>query len=249
MTIKISNLTVKRGEQSILSNLNLDLPTGEIIGLIGPNGAGKTTLLEVITGRLAYNSGTIQVGEKIVIDDPLSVRRSTSFATTPSGVTLNLTGLDYLEIVAAVEMYAAPTKLQLDLMKVIDFDPNLLRRRMSSYSHGELKKISIIASLNENASLFVYDEIFNGLDLPSLKAMKTFFRDFSTEDRTIIVCSHFLQILFDWCDRIVLLNEKTIQNTWPPEDLEKFNGDYVLFEDQALVLYTENRQADVTSAR
>ena len=175
MTIKISNLTVKRGEQSILSNLNLDLPTGEIIGLIGPNGAGKTTLLEVMTGRLAFNSGTIQVGEKIVIDDPLSVRRSTSFATTPSGVTLNLTGLDYLEIVAAVEMYAAPTKLQLDLMKVIDFDPNLLRRRMSSYSHGELKKISIIASLNENASLFVYDEIFNGLDLPSLKAMKTFF--------------------------------------------------------------------------
>ena len=59
--IRIRNLTKTFPHQTVLKNLNLDLPAGEMIGIVGPDGAGKTTLMRLIGGLLTPTQGSIEV--------------------------------------------------------------------------------------------------------------------------------------------------------------------------------------------
>jgi ABC-2 type transport system ATP-binding protein len=62
--VKITNLTKKYQNKSALSNINLTLERGRIVGLLGPNGSGKTTMMKILTGVIRDYEGTVTIGEK-----------------------------------------------------------------------------------------------------------------------------------------------------------------------------------------
>lgn len=230
--INIEGLDVWRGDKAVLKDVNVKLNSGQIVGVIGPNGAGKTTLMEAIAARLPYKEGSINANGAEVADTILKTRSSVSFATEPLGLSLALTGRRYLDFVAAIEGYRALTSNQVDFAGLTDLADHL-DRPMKTYSHGMLKKLSVAASLNDAASIYIYDEIFNGLDILSLQAMKGFFKNIAANGKLIIICSHFLQILFEWCDEVVLVNNQTIAKHWDTHELEIYAGDYNKFQDDA----------------
>src|SRR3954471_13921886 len=104
--LSIRGLTKRFGAQLAVENLSLEIPPGQIVGFLGPNGAGKSTTLKMLTGMLAPTSGTATICGHDLGREPIEVKRHVGFVPESGAVFESLTGLEYLEMVAA--LYAIP---------------------------------------------------------------------------------------------------------------------------------------------
>ena len=104
--IKIQQLTKRFGNQLAVDALSFEIPAGQIVGFLGPNGAGKTTTLKMLTGMLGPTSGTASICGFDLQRETLEVKRRVGFVPESGAVFESLTGLEYLEMVAA--LYSIP---------------------------------------------------------------------------------------------------------------------------------------------
>ena len=104
--ISLQQLTKRFGAQTAVADLTFEVPAGQIVGFLGPNGAGKSTTLKMLTGMLAPTSGTATVCGFDLLRETIEVKRNVGFVPESGAVFESLTGLEYLEMVAA--LYAIP---------------------------------------------------------------------------------------------------------------------------------------------
>src|SRR6185369_7728735 len=104
--IAIKQLTKKFGTQVAVDALSFEIPAGQIVGFLGPNGAGKSTTLKMLTGMIEPSDGTASVCGFDLRTEALEVKRRVGFVPESGAVFESLTGLEYLEMVAA--LYAIP---------------------------------------------------------------------------------------------------------------------------------------------
>src|ERR1700679_2938563 len=104
--ISLQTLTKKFGNQTAVDALTLEIPAGQIVGFLGPNGAGKSTTLKMLTGMLAPTSGRATICGFDLEKEVIEVKRHVGFVPESGAVFESLTGLEYLEMVAA--LYAIP---------------------------------------------------------------------------------------------------------------------------------------------
>jgi ABC-2 type transport system ATP-binding protein len=104
--ISLQQLTKRFGAQTAVDGLTFDIAAGQIVGFLGPNGAGKSTTLKMLTGMLEPSSGTATVCGLDLQKDILEVKRRVGFVPESGAVFESLTGLEYLEMIAA--LYAIP---------------------------------------------------------------------------------------------------------------------------------------------
>src|SRR5580692_9527961 len=100
--ISLQGLTKRFGTQTAVDALSFEIPAGQIVGFLGPNGAGKSTTLKMLTGMLAPTSGTATICGFDLLQDTLEVKRRVGFVPESGAVFESLTGLEYLEMVAAL---------------------------------------------------------------------------------------------------------------------------------------------------
>jgi len=106
--ISVQQLTKRFGGQIAVSELSFEIPAGQIVGFLGPNGAGKSTTLKMLTGMLAPTSGTATICGFDLQRETIQVKRNVGFVPESGAVFESLTGLEYLEMVAA--LYAIPVE-------------------------------------------------------------------------------------------------------------------------------------------
>ncbi len=104
--IVLQKLTKRFGTQKAVESLSFEVPAGQIVGFLGPNGAGKTTTLKMLTGMLEPSEGTASVCGHDLRRETLEVKRRVGFVPESGAVFESLTGLEYLEMVAA--LYGIP---------------------------------------------------------------------------------------------------------------------------------------------
>src|SRR6188768_3792713 len=104
--IFLQQLTKRFGTQTAVADLTFEIPAGQIVGFLGPNGAGKSTTLRMLTGMLAPTSGSAKVCGFDLQSETIEVKRNVGFVPDSGAVFESLTGLEYLEMVAA--LYAIP---------------------------------------------------------------------------------------------------------------------------------------------
>jgi ABC-2 type transport system ATP-binding protein len=100
--IVMQHLTKRFGTQTAVDDLSFEVPAGQILGFLGPNGAGKSTTLKMLTGMLEPTSGTATICGFDLLREPLEVKRRVGFVPESGAVFESLTGLEYLEMVAAL---------------------------------------------------------------------------------------------------------------------------------------------------
>src|SRR5215510_2189421 len=100
--ISLQRLTKRFGTQTAVDALSFEVPAGQIVGFLGPNGAGKTTTLRMLTGMIEPSEGSATVCGIDLRRDPLEVKRRVGFVPESGAVFESLTGLEYLEMVAAL---------------------------------------------------------------------------------------------------------------------------------------------------
>ncbi len=205
--LHIDNITVTIQSNIILENLSLQIEEGSIVGIVGLNGAGKTTLLNSIFGLIPSQKGNI-----IWKGKPISSADIT-FIQTENFFYSNITGKEYLSIFKKMNPF-----FRIDKWNQLFELP--LNQLIESYSTGMKKKLALMAGIGMNRKVIILDEPFNGLDLQTNQLMKKIIAMLKEQGKTIIITSHILEVLFNICDAICLLENKHIEATFSKNEFE-----------------------------
>jgi ABC-2 type transport system ATP-binding protein len=211
--IELHNLTKEFGPQVAVRNLNLEIPAGQLVGLLGPNGAGKSTTIKMLTGMLLPTSGTAEVGGFDVVEDPLNVKRIIGYVPETGAVFESLTGWEYLQLVSALYHISDDEATQRieRFGQFFDLTRSTLQdKQLSAYSKGMRQKVVITAALLHNPKVVFLDEPLNGLDANAALSLKTLITSLAHEGKTIVYCSHILDVVERICERVVIIHEGRI---------------------------------------
>ena len=206
--IEIKNLTHSLGDKKILDNVNLILNKGSVMGLVGINGAGKTTLLRLISGVYVADEGEILCDGTSIINE--EARKSIFFLPDDPYYTLHTTG-----------------KSLFDMYKVFypDIDRPTFEKYMSefgldekkpirNFSKGMRRQLYVALALSVKPDYLLLDEAFDGLDPLARLAFKRAINSLVEENETaVIISSHSLRELEDFCDCYALIDKKTVASS------------------------------------
>lgn len=216
---KVEHFGVTRGNTVILDDINLHIHCGELTAIIGPNGAGKSTLLKAILGEIPHNgdlkyldAAGLHTGHPIIgyvpqrlefdLGSPISVLDL--FAASQTGVPVWITHSRQLK-----------KRTRSNLARVQA--EHLLDRRLGALSGGELQRILLALALDPIPDLLLLDEPVTGVDQRGMELFYHMVSDLRHQfDLSIILISHDLNLVAQYADRVVLLNQ-TVQCTGTPE--------------------------------
>jgi ABC-2 type transport system ATP-binding protein len=196
------------GSKQALADLNLRVEPGEIVGFLGPNGAGKSTTVKILTGLIQPSSGRAIVAGFDVTAQPLEVKKRIGYVPETAALYDVLTAAEYLELVACLHhvdprVAAARRNELLDLFGLGDAQ----HQRMTEYSKGMRQKVAITAALLHRPEVLFLDEPLDGLDANAAAVVKELLKRLASQGRTILFCSHILEVVERVCSRIVIINE------------------------------------------
>lgn len=214
--IKIDNLSFSYLQNPpILANLNLEIFTGEKVGIIGPNGAGKTTLFLSICGILSP-LGHISVFEKPII--PGAFRPEIGFVfQNPDDQLFSPTVWDDVSF-GPENMGLSPQEVAQRVQEALGLTgvSPLKNRIPHQLSGGEKCMVAIASVLSMQPKLVLYDEPSANLDLKARRRLINFLQ-YSQE--TILLSSHDLELVLEVCDRVILINQNTIIADGNPQEI------------------------------
>jgi branched-chain amino acid transport system ATP-binding protein len=224
MILEVKEVSKRFGGLQALTEVNFDLPEGQILGLIGPNGAGKTTLFNVINGVYAPNSGRIIFRGEDVTGAP-------SFAMARRGlarahqVVRPLSDLTVRENVMVGACFGreghglrAARRLAEDALGRV----KLLDRAdqpAGSLNVAQKKRLEMARALAAKPYLLLLDEVLAGLNPSEIAAMMETVRAIRDDGVTILMIEHVMQAIMSISDRLLVLDYGTLIATGAPEEV------------------------------
>jgi ABC-2 type transport system ATP-binding protein len=220
--IVLKGLTKRFGTRVAVEGLSFEVPAGQIVGFLGPNGAGKSTTLKMLTGMLEPNEGTAAICGFDLRADAIEVKRHVGFVPESGAVFESLTGLEYLEMVAALYGIPAPAARARIEQFIAFFDlgfDTLTEKLLGAYSKGMRRKVVITAALLHNPPVVLFDEPLDGLDANAAVGFKTLIHTLAREGKTIVYSSHILDVVERVCDRVIIIDKGRLLVDGAPEAL------------------------------
>ncbi|HEU5070740.1 MAG TPA: ABC transporter ATP-binding protein [Verrucomicrobiae bacterium] len=225
--ISVQQLTKVFGSQTAVDALSCEIPAGQIVGFLGPNGAGKSTTLKMLTGMIEPTRGTARLCGFDLRDDLLEVKRRVGFVPESGAVFESLTGLEYLEMVAA--LYGIPEDAaRVRIRQFIAFFDlsfeTLTDKLLGAYSKGMRRKVVITAALLHNPPVVFFDEPLDGLDANAAVGFKALIQTLAREGKTIVYSSHILDVVERVCDRVIIIDKGRLLLDGKPDELVAAHG-------------------------
>ncbi len=223
--IETTRLTRSFGPKVAVRNLDMSVQPGEIVGFLGPNGAGKTTTVKVLTCMIKPTSGSARVAGFDVGRDPMEVKKRVGYVPEAGALYETLTAEEYLGMVAnlhGISAGRADTQIRefLGLFEILA----ARNQRLVEYSKGMRQKVLISAALIANPEVLFLDEPLNGLDANAALVVKELLRELASQGRTILFCSHILEVVERICTRIIVINEGRMITEGRPEEIAAATG-------------------------
>ena len=206
-----------------LHNVDFTLRQGEIHALMGENGAGKSTLIKILTGVYPMDGGTVSVeGEKVHIASPQDAQNS-GISTVYQEITLcpNLTVAENMFIGRGKGL----TVKQKDYEKRADEIlgnlqiPARARQQLGNCSLAVQQMVAIARAVDMQCKVLILDEPTSSLDDKEVNMLFTLMRDLKSRGVGIIFVTHFLEQVYEVCDRITVLRNGELVGEYLVEDL------------------------------
>ena len=200
--------------KKIVSNVSIEVNTGEVIGLLGPNGAGKTTCFYMITGLISPESGKIYINKKNITDLSIDERANLGIgylAQEPSifrGLSVNDNIFSILEQREDINDKEKKEKLS-NLLKTFNIEH--IRNTLGiSLSGGERRRAEIARALASDPKFILLDEPFAGIDPISVIDIQEIIKKLKNNKIGILITDHNVRETLDVCDRSYILNNSKI---------------------------------------
>lgn len=205
--IKIRELTHAFGKKIVLYNINLDVPDGTILGIVGINGAGKSTFLRLLCGVYNIESGSVSF-DNLSPSDAMA-RKDIFYLPDDPYYTSSMTPNKLFE--AYKVFYPNIDRAIFDeLISKYSIDP---KSPVKNFSKGMKRQMFIALALAVKPKYLLLDEAFDGLDPLSRKIFKEAIISLVEEENTtVLISSHSLRELEDFCDKFVLIDATVIKS-------------------------------------
>lgn len=198
--VEIKNLYKSYDKKVVLKDINLNIPSGKIIGLLGKNGAGKTTLIKLLNDLLTPTSGEILInGNKVGVE----TKKIVSYL--PERTYLNKQ-MKVSEVITFFEDFYDnfDSNKAKKLLKDLDLD---IDEKLSKMSKGMQEKVGLVLVMSRNADLYILDEPLGGVD-PATRdyILDTILSNFN-ENASVIISTHLISDIERILDEVVFIDK------------------------------------------
>ncbi|MDA0206598.1 MAG: ATP-binding cassette domain-containing protein [Acidobacteria bacterium] len=223
--IEATNLSKRFGETVALDGLSFTSRNGRIVGLLGPNGAGKTTALRILYGLLKADSGAVTIDGSDVESNKLEARRKIGALPDIQGLYPRLTARENIYYFGRLHGIDEKTLKRRTGKLIEQFDMgSIADRSAQGFSHGERMKTSLARALVHDPPNVLLDEPTNGLDVPSVRALRQVISNLRSDGRSVIFSSHVMQEVAALCDDIVIVARGKAVAVGSPDDIRRQAG-------------------------
>jgi ABC-2 type transport system ATP-binding protein len=210
LTKKFSNLTA-------LSNVNLTLERGRIVGLLGPNGSGKTTLIKLINGLLVPNAGKLLIDGK---EPGTETKKIVSYLPEKTYLP------EWMKVSEAIRFFGDfyedfDQKKAYDMLERLHLDPN---RKLKTLSKGTKEKVQLILVMSRKADLYCLDEPIGGVD-PAARdyILNTIISNYN-ENATVIISTHLIADIEKVLDDVIFIKDGNVTLQSSVDDIRSKEG-------------------------
>lgn len=241
VAVEVHDVTVAYHRRPVLWDVDLLIPSRQLVAVVGPNGAGKSTLLKAILGLVPLASGRIEVfgrplrrARKLV--GYLPQRESVDWDFPVDALDVVLMGR-YGRLGWVRRPGREDRRVALEALEQVGMS-GLARRQISQLSGGQQQRVFLARALAQQAMLYFMDEPFAGVDAATEAAIVRVLRSLRAEGRTVVAVHHDLQTVPDYFDHVVLLNQRLVaagptREVFTPENLQKTYGGRLTLLDEA----------------
>ena len=197
--LEIKNLNKSYGKKQALTDVNLNLERGRIVGLLGPNGSGKTTMIKLINGLLTPNSGSITVdGNKIGKESRIAVSYLPDKTYLPDWIKVN----DIIKMFSDFYENFDPAKA-MDMLSKLNINGN---ERLKTLSKGTKEKVQLILVMSRNAKLYLLDEPIGGVDPAARDYILNTIITTYNPDASVVISTHLISDIERVLDEAIFIN-------------------------------------------
>lgn len=240
--IEVHDLTVAYQKKPVLWDIDFSLPKGNLIGLVGPNGAGKSTLIRAIMGLVPLLSGYVKIFGGSFKDNRHLVgyvpQRESVDWDFPISVLDVVTMGCYGRLSTLSRPSKADIQLAMDSLEQVDMVP-FAERQISQLSGGQQQRVFLARALTQDASIYLMDEPFAGVDAATEMAVIQLLKELKNRGKTVLVVHHDLQTVREYFDWVMLLNLRLVNfgptsEVFTEENIQKtYGGKLVMLAEAA----------------
>ncbi|MFT3857165.1 MAG: sulfate ABC transporter ATP-binding protein [Aquabacterium sp.] len=224
MSIEVKNLVKRFGAVTVCDNLNLNIPSGELVALLGPSGSGKTSLLRIIAGLETPDSGSVLFNGEDATH--VAVReRQVGFVFQHYALFGHMTIFENVAFGLRVRpKETRPSEAQIrakvtDLLKLVQLDW-IADRYPHQLSGGQRQRIALARALAVEPKVLLLDEPFGALDAKVRKELRRWLRRLHDEMHiTSVFVTHDQEEAMEVADRIVVMNQGRIEQVGTPDEV------------------------------
>lgn len=230
--IEIHDLSVAYGQRPVLWDVDASIPSGALCAIVGPNGAGKSTLLKTVLGLIPPTNGAITIFDEQINTARHKIayvpqRESVDWDFPVSAIDVVLMGR-----YGHVGWFRRPRKADKEIahecLEQVGMS-EFAHRQIGQLSGGQQQRLFIARALAQDATLYLMDEPFAGVDTTTEQAIIKIMRKLRSDGKTIVTVHHDLQSVPEYFDWVMMLNFRLIaagpvSAVFIPENLQKTYG-------------------------
>jgi len=224
MSIEVKNLVKRFGQTTVCDNLNLNIPSGQLVALLGPSGSGKTSLLRIIAGLERPDSGSVLFNGEDTTH--VAVReRNVGFVFQHYALFGHMTIFENVAFGLRVRPKdTRPSDAQItakvtELLKLVQLDW-IADRYPHQLSGGQRQRIALARALAVEPKVLLLDEPFGALDAKVRKELRRWLRRLHDEMHiTSVFVTHDQEEAMEVADRIVVMNQGRIEQEGAPDEV------------------------------
>ena len=206
--LEVQHLRKEYRNLTAVKDLSIRLEQGDIFGFIGPNGAGKTTTIKILATLLRPTAGRATIDGMDVVRDPEAVRGIIGYMPDFFGVYDDIKVWEYLDFFAAA--YKIPRAKRPGIIDdVLELTDLSIRKEayVEELSRGMKQRLCLAKTLIHDPKVLLLDEPASGLDPRARIEIKELLKELKSMGKTIIISSHILPELADFCNKIGIIEK------------------------------------------
>ncbi|MPW25598.1 ATP-binding cassette domain-containing protein [Alkalibaculum sp. M08DMB] len=224
--IKVKDLTFSyQKNKQTLHGLTFSVSDGEIFGFLGPNGSGKSTTQKILTGILNGYGGEVNLFNQSIVIKQKEFQEKIGVLFEFPYLYTNLSALDNLNYFAS--FYPRENCRDIfELLEMLDFKNDYLKKPVSSYSKGMRQRVSMARALLSNPQLLFLDEPTSGLDPSGAVLFRKIIEEEKKKGTTVFLTTHNMVDADLLCDRVAFIADGEIKALDTPKKLKEKNSNH-----------------------